>query len=435
MYKLEPLKVFALDRVQDDPRCLARMERMLSAIDRGLGDVVEINEANLPEVVAELQGLWPPEQKPESVPLSYLRPLVFTVQELSGQYPDITPILKRCPENTAGYVHQILGHIDPVRPFHQRENDWRVNWVCWPTHDFGTMNGCPHGCQYCGDGKFGKFIAIGVNLEDFMEQAVGPTVHEYSWQRCFRMIGWDADHIAFEPEYGCIDLFTTKLAQYEGRYGYFHSTSSNVDWIADLQHRDRLIGVWSTTCEAVARDLEQGAGSALDRIEAARKCQAMGVPVRFKFKPTIPVRNWREEYAAIIEQMFRLTQPESVGFCVIMWMTLDTLASKIDLDLLDQAYVQAARDTAEEMKDSACGPFPPHVRREIYSFLIQQVRRWDKEVPLYISTETREMWDDLKDELGQDPRAYRCGCSSVVLPGRRIALSRGCPGTTYLPPR
>jgi len=435
VYNLQPLKTYMLDRVQDDARCLARVERMLGALGRRVEDVTVITEENLPELIGELVHLWPPAEVPEGVPVSFTRPLVFTVQELSGEWPDIGPILERCPEGTAaGHVRQVLGHIEPTRRYHERQNDWAENRVCWPTTDFGTMNGCPHGCQYCGEGKSGKFIAIGVNLEDFMEQAVGPTVEAQSWQKCFRMIGWGADHIAFEPEYGCIDLYTTKLAEYEGRYGYFHSASANVDWIADLPHRDRLIGVWSVTCEAVARDLEQGAGSALDRVEAARKCQEMGLSVRFKFKPTIPVRGWREEYAAIIERMCTLTRPESIGFCVIMWMDLDTLGAKIDLDLLDPEYVQAARDAAEEMKGNVCAPFPHHVRKEIYSFLIEHVRRWNDEVFLYISTESREMWDELAEALGQDPRAYRCGCSSVVLPGGKLALSPECPGTTYLEP-
>ena len=79
------------------------------------------------------------------------------------------------------------------------------------------------------------------------------------------------------------------------------------------------------------------------------------------------------------------------------------------------------------------GPFPHEVRNEIYRFFIREVRRWDRDVLLYVSTETREMWDELKDELGQDPRSYLCGCSSVAVPGRRLALSPGFRYSTYNP--
>ena len=86
------------------------------------------------------------------------------------------------------------------------------------------------------------------------------------------------------------------------------------------------------------------------------------------------------------------------------------------------------------MKDVRTGPFPHAIRAAIYRFFVEQVRRWDADVPLYISTESREMWDELADELGQKPQSYVCGCSSVALPGRRLAVSRACPASTYVPP-
>jgi hypothetical protein len=183
----------------------------------------------------------------------------------------------------------------------------------------------------------------------------------------------------------------------------------------------------------VARQLEPAAGPAVGRFEAGRKCQEMALPIRYKFKPIIPIRNWRQEYAHAIEQALTLSRPESIGFCVMIWNDYETLIQKIEPDLLDPDCLAAAREAADEMKGVTTGPFPHRVRAEIYRFFIEQVRRWDKEVPLYISTESREMWDELKDELGQDPRAYVCGCSSVAVPGRRLALSAECPHSTYSP--
>ena len=61
------------------------------------------------------------------------------------------------------------------------------------------------------------------------------------------------------------------------------------------------------------------------------------------------------------------------------------------------------------------------------------MRRWDKDVLLYVSTETRGIWDELKDELGQDPRAYVCACSSVAVPGRKLKLCDALRYSTYSP--
>jgi len=58
-------------------------------------------------------------------------------------------------------------------------------------------------------------------------------------------------------------------------------------------------------------------------------------------------------------------------------------------------------------------------------------RCMDRDVPLYISTESPEMWTELADELGQSPNAFFCGCSPVALPGWKLSLSPGCPHSTF----
>ncbi|HOM82548.1 MAG TPA: radical SAM protein [Armatimonadota bacterium] len=434
MYALTPLKVYALDQVRDDSACMTRMERILSALGKTTGDLVWITDESLPDVVEELQNLWPPERVPEGQVRSFMRPIVFTRMDLSSTWPDLTPLLARCPAGTSlGILKKIYGQMTTAIDQHPHHLDQRNNCVCWPTINFGTISGCPHGCQYCGAGRGGKFLTVALNLEEFMEKVVGPVIEENPWNKVFRMILDGADLITFEPEYGLHDLFTRKLAEYEGRYGHFHTVSSNVEWMADLPHRDRLVGVWSTTCEAVARHFEPGTGAAIDRIKAARKVQEMGIPVRYKFKPIIPVRNWREEYAQIIQQMLELTEPESIGFCLYIWNTYDTLIQTLDPDLLDPECVDAARKVQDAMKGVRTGPFPHETRAEIYRHFIREVRRWNKDVLLYVSTETREMWDELKDELGQDPRRYICACGSAAVPGKKLALSRAFRYSTYHP--
>ena len=434
MYQLKPTAIHMLDRVQDDPDALARVGRMLAALDKSTDDVQIIDEGNAYDVARELQQ-WPPDDLGDDVPAQRQRPLVFTRLVVGGTDPDVAPLLAPCPDDVnKGTLRNLLGYIDPIRSYHTYEGDAEENMVCWPTQDFGVMSGCPHGCQYCGDGKSGKFIAIGANIEEYVEQVIGPTIERTPGQKCFRMIGWGADIIAFEPEYGVFEAFLGKLAQYDDHYGYFHTASDNVDWVADVPHRDRLIGVWSMTCEAVARDIEPSSPSSADRVEAMGKCADLGVPVRIKFKPMIPVRNWREEYAATIKAIFQRFRPETIGFCVIMWMSVEELKKRIDADLFDPDYLQAAEDAAEEMAGVRTGPFPHDLRADTYRFLIGEVRRWDSDIPVFMSTESREMWEELKDDLGQNPRMFACGCNPVQLPGPRMSVSRDLPRATFFTP-
>ncbi len=431
VYPLTPLKVFAHESIKDDPLSRARMERIIGGTRPVDDELVWVDNSNMPEVVEELKSLWPPDEVPEGFERTHMRPLVFTRVYTDGEFPELNKELLGWPDGTdEATVRSILGHFLPIQAFHPYERDGREDMVCWPTFDFGLMTNCPHGCHYCGAGKHGKYLTIACNAEEHMEKVVRPAMERYPWQRCFRMIGWGAEMLAFEPEAGIFDLFTKTLAE-QDRYGYFHAASSNVDWIENLERKDRLVGIFSVTTEMIAEVLEPGSGHAFDRFEAGRKLGEMGVPFRYKFKPTIPVVNWREEYSRAIERALTVSQPESVGFCVIMWNTVESLLDKIDEELLDPVYLQAARDASEQMAGVRVGPYPHEIRKEMYQYLFREVRKHSDDVKLYMSTESRAMWDDIGAETGQDPNAFFCGCSSVALPGGKLSLSKGCPYSTF----
>lgn len=434
MYALKPLGIYALKSLQEDPRCLQRMDRMLAAIGRSRADVRWFDRDDLAEASRELETLYESAGAPEDTPKSFLRPWILTSGFTGEELPDFAAEFPEWPEDAnAGIAQQLLGYFLPIGTYHPYERDQEQNRVCWPTFDFCTITGCPHGCQYCGHGKSGTFMTIALNLEEYAEIVIPRTLEQHPWQKCFRLIGWSSDQITVEPEYGAFDIFTRALAEHD-RYLYFHTAGTNVDWVADLPRKDRLIAVFSVTTETIARELEPGTGEhAYARFDAGARLNAIGVPVRYKFKPMIPIRNWREEYSKAIEYMMKVSKPESVGFCVIMWMALEEIGKRIPLEMLDPEHVKIARDAATGMEGNVCAPFPHSVRKEIYQFLIREVRKYDKDVLLYISTESREMWTELAGELGQNPNAFFCGCTPVGVPGGKLSLSPGCPHSTFTP--
>jgi len=432
MYRLQPTAIYLLDELENDADALARVDRMLTALGRTRKEARVFGLASAYDVVRELQA-WPPGAPAASLPVEHQRPLVFTKLRFDASAED-EPLVADCPEDVpTHHLLQVLGYIDPVRNYHTYESDEERNMVCWPTRDFGVMSGCSHGCFYCGDGRFGKFLALGMNIAEYMREVVEPTILATPDQKCFRMIGWGADIISMEPEYGCFRDYLATLARHD-RHGYFHSNSDNVDWLADEPNRDRLIGVWSLASEAVAEKIEPGSPSAAARIAAMRRCVDMGVPVRIKFKPTVPITNWREDYAALIEAVFAEVRPETIGFCCLIWMSLETITQRFGEGLLDPEFMQAAEACVEEMDGETHSPFPHHVRAELYRFLIREVRRWDTDVPIFLSTETREMWAELQDEIGQSARTFMCGCNPVQIPGPRMRPGGAIPSSTYFEP-
>jgi DNA repair photolyase len=429
MYALKPTEVYMLEALRDDTDAMARVRRMTEAVGWETDQVSIIGKGNLHDAARELQG-WPAGELREDVPREHQRPLVFTRLVCEGSRDGDERLTSKPEDVSAGVLADILGYIDPVRDYHTYDSDTERNMVCWPTRDFGVMHGCSHGCFYCGDGKFGKYLALGANIAEYTEKVVERTILETPQQRCFRMIGWGSDIISMEPEYGVFEAYLAKLAEHN-RYGYFHSNSDHVDWIADLPNRDRLIGVWSMACDAMARDIEPGSPSPDARIEAARKCQSWGVPIRFKLKPVVPVRDWREEYASLIRRIFERTQPETIGFCVLIWTNLEALKARLGDDLIDPDCLAEAEKAEAEMNGQTHAPFPHYVRAEIYRFLIGEVRKWDQEVPIFLSTETREMWRELEDEIGQRARSFMCGCNPIQVPGPKLKYTEGIRRSTF----
>lgn len=286
--------------------------------------------------------------------------------------------------------------------------------ICRSRYQFDTIYGCPHGCQYC---TGGKVAVIFTNIEEFVEKQVVPTAVRNPWQKVFLFNACLTDELCFEPEYGLSKLLAEYFASTTDQYWLIHTKSANVASLLELDHAGHTILLWSLTSETVSRVIEPGSASTEERIEAARQCQEAGYPVRFKFKPIVPVRNWRTECRHMIEMVFARTRPESIGLCMIAWMSAEELAGTIDTSLLDPDCVKAMNDSAEAMKDTVTGPFPHEVRSEVYSFFFDEVRRHDRDVPVYLCTESPQMWGEFAPRLGANPENYVCGCGPQCPPG------------------
>lgn len=424
MYRLNPAAVYTFPNLLEDDLCATRIERILRACDRSPADLRMITPGSLGTVMGELveMPLAPRE-----------RALVFTQLNTGEEQPDWDDLMGRCPEGMSGAEVQTLYGCAVNLNFRRRDGDQQSNHVCWCAYEFNTIWGCSHGCQYCGVGRGARRLVVGVNAEEYAEKIARRALEDYPWQKCYRLIGGAADEITFEPEYGMYEALGRVFSEYPDRYIVTHTASDNVYWLADFPYRDRVIHVYSLTSDDYAEVLEPDTPTPAQRMAAAAYCESIGIPSRPKLKPIIPIRNWREDYERLIAELFETTHPQSVGLCVMMWMNLATAREFLDMEQLDPAFAQAMQEQEEALRGVDTGPFPPEVRKEIYRFLIEQIRRWDKDVPVYISTETREVWDEMEGELGQSKKAFICGCGPMATPDQKLTLAPDMRYTTYCP--
>lgn len=419
MYPLTPSKVYAHDALRNNPDAMTRMRRFLATMKCAEDAVDWYAHADSVRVSREV-AQWNPDR---NVPdWKYCQPVVFTNFAVTGTLEQDAVYKSRPTDVPLFNLAHILGYLPHFRLHHSKKEDGEGNMVCWPSNFLTVADGCSHGCVYCGTGRGGKALVIALNVQEYLQQVIRKVIEDNPWQKCFLMMG-SADLATLEPEYGLYEDFLNLLGEYEDRYGYFHTNGDCVDWVANLTRRDRVMAVWSLASNEAGAVLEPCAPSASSRIAAMARLNELGVPVRVKLKPVLPIRGWRESYAGTIAELLTKARPETLGFTSLIWMDYERLAKTFDLDLLDPDFVAAARESQEEMKATRHGPFPHAKRAELYRFLIREARKHDPKIPLFLSTETTEMWEELADELGQDPNHFFCGCNPILAPGPRFVTS------------
>lgn len=435
MYPLDPPGVYVHDSVMNDDRCRRRMERVVAALARPIQPVV-FSDDNLPEVMQRegwLNGCA------AMGTLDEIRDpiLVFNKFRFDDEYSSRLEQFKtQVPQMGDGHlVRNLLGDGAFNWANYNLEGDPnRKDKVCRPCWRIHFQYGCVHRCHYCG---FGGLLVTMTNAEDYIHQ-LQRLMEANTWQETF-LLEDDADILCLEPELGCLGPIIEFFGTTGNRYVILHTKSWNVDWMLDLKHNGNTIPVWSLCGPRQSMEIEPKTGTCEERIEAARKCQDAGYTVRYKFKPIIPIEGWREEASTTIEMALTRTKPDVISLCVFMWMEIHDLKRRLHQHTLDPAFVAAAEASIEETKDTVTKPFPEDVRAEIYDYYLTEIRKWNPDVPVSLSTETFSIWKRFQSKLGMNATNYVCGCGPNATPNRKCLTTHpfksavrgdeGIPGT------
>jgi len=411
MYHLDPPALYACERALDHPASARRIERMLGGLGRTLDAAVPVRDDDIPELIRSHQ--WQHARRRQGTVAEHRDPALVFATLRFDQAPPIRPVLERCPPGTSsGLVGNLLGHGG----LNQHTEAHDSGRVCRCRYQFDTLYGCPHGCAYC---RGGTVSVVFTNLEEFVERQVIPIAEANRWQKVFMFNSSLSDTLCFEPEYGLSELLARTYASTPDQHYLIHTKSANVDFLTRLDHQGHTIVLWSLTSATVSRVVEPGSATTEERVAAARRCQEAGYTVRYKLKPIVPVRGWRDECARMIELAFAHTRPDIVGMCMVAWMPADELEACIDPELLDPWARRAMETSADAMRGVTPGPFPHEVRAEVYGFCLDEIRRHDADVPVFLCTESPAMWHEFAERLGTDAGSYVCGCGPQSPPGAR----------------
>jgi len=164
------------------------------------------------------------------------------------------------------------------------------------------------------------------------------------------------------------------------------SHSINATWVA---------GAW-----------ELGAPSPLQRLASSRTASELGYETRIRLDPMIPVQNWKKGYRKIIEELMRINSRVTV-------ITLGTprglpgtikIGKKLGKDMSWTEYLTENSSWGKKIDTD--------LRIEMYSFVMNELKRLNYLGDVSLCKETLGVWDALRKSATIDyyPGEKLCNC-------------------------
>ena len=413
----QPPRVYVLEDVWENPQAARRAERVAAACPGA--EVRPFTYGDLPDIVVEegwdhFPRMGMQEEVPPPIPvLGLFRFDRDAVAQVAARMRAAYRGGGRFPFELAaggGAFTFFCSALSELRP--------NPEHVCRPQWRLHQGRGCPHQCAYCG---LGGCLISHVNTEEYIER-LSELLRRNPWQKT-----WLYDDVmdvpTLEPQLDSLAPLMRFFVSTGDRYLIIHTKTDRAEGFLAADAPSNTIIAWSLSGPTQSRQLEPETGTTEGRIEAARRCQEAGISIRYKFKPIIPVPNWREEARYTVDQALSRTRPDNLSLTALMWMQVEDLKRCIPENLLDEDFLQAAEAAAEDMRGIRVAPFPHQVREEIYRHYFAAIRERNTEIPVTLCTESLQMWRSMGETLGVTPGNYVCGCGAGATPDRRVLES------------
>ena len=288
-----------------------------------------------------------------------------------------------------------------------------------------VSNGCPYRCEWCFlkgtyRGVF-PFMAVRVRYDE-IKQRIRNTVCRPSKPIMFNN-GELRDSLALEHLTHAAESFIPFFGELPNAYLFMLTKSANIEPILDLAHNGHTIIAWSMNAPEVSQEFEVGAPPFERRLEAARRVQAAGYPVRIRLDPIVPLGDWKRRYARTIRRIFERTTPDRITLGTLRFEEASVRnrhsyippescllreMEKMQPMLEPMQIPTGKKDKNGQMKmKTSVGKvsYSEELRVKVFRFVISEIRR-HFDGPLALCKETETVWRS----VGLDPACCECVC-------------------------
>lgn len=248
--------------------------------------------------------------------------------------------------------------------------------------------GCDYDCSYCYLHYYmNSPWVIYANIDDLLSE-----VRDFCEKAGSQMIrlgsGEFIDSVGFDAVTGMNGILVPEFSRIHNLTFEIKTKSASVDDLLELDHRGRVVLSWSLNSLKVASEEEPEADPVEKRVEAAAKCESAGYRIGFHFDPIIFYEDWKNGYEDVVEMIFKSIDPGRIA-----WISLGTLRFNPDLKPIIKQKFPKSKIIYEEMVPGLDGKLRYFItiRREIYAFMVERIRSFSKEVPVYLCMESNQL--------------------------------------------
>ncbi|MGQ3683753.1 MAG: SPL family radical SAM protein [Candidatus Loosdrechtia sp.] len=245
-------------------------------------------------------------------------------------------------------------------------------------------SGCPYECAYCvlQDYINSPGIILPANIEDFF------TALEARKQDIRCGSGELTDSLAFDYITGYSPQIVEFFRQHPKSIFEFKTKSDNIGLLTSVPGTKNVVVSWSMNPQQVVDTVEYATASLVQRLEAARTCIDCGYSVAFHFDPIVYYQGWEAGYEALIHTIFNTIDRRS-----IVWLSLGTLRMTPRLKKIIENRFPENTILDEEFLVGYDGKlrYPQDVRISMYKGMTSWIRKYSKDVPVYLCMEEGSM--------------------------------------------
>lgn len=257
-----------------------------------------------------------------------------------------------------------------------------------------TAEGCDLECSYCILQAYltNPLLTVYVNLEEMLENL--QKVLDQNPGRFFRIgTGQLADSLSLDHITGFSEVLIPFFARQKNAVLELKTKSVNTARLQALDPAGRAMVAWSMNARKISREEEHKCASIDERLDAAETLtRRSGWRVNFHFDPVIEYPGWESGYGEVIRDVFQRIPEEKIG-----WVSIGCLRMMPELKpLMQDRFPKSRLPAAEWIKgmDGKLRYFKPS-RIAIYQSLVRMIREHAPNVPLYLSMESPEVWEQV----------------------------------------